>query len=328
MITIKNTSFTSDLPLSSILVTQTKVKVLKVVEKLGLYVSPNLKKEETVRRAARELLDNPTAILDDLCRNELKLVNEFVQAGPNTYVVRKMRKIPYKLQKYGLVLTYEDFDADQWHMLMPDSVRLSLSRFIDSYMEAIDKQRPTAPKETISSETLVKDLPPYVEIITKYSLKGQATILLTLAYINNGLGNLLPIAQGEEYDTHLQSLIHAIINKRADEELQTAIGDVLNDLRSAIDFFPDLLDGIQANKYPLALYQEQVLTYGSMFEALYKILVIMRSKTADELNALLSDVTFNEDLPAFLSIEPIAEQIVNECLESMIESFGPYLSKS
>ena len=28
--------------------------------------------------------------------------------GPNRYVQRKMRKTPYKLQKFGLVLTYED----------------------------------------------------------------------------------------------------------------------------------------------------------------------------------------------------------------------------
>lgn len=42
-----------------------------------------------------------------------------------------MRKMPYKLQKYALVLTYEDFDAQLWQMLMPDAVYLSFAPYTD-----------------------------------------------------------------------------------------------------------------------------------------------------------------------------------------------------
>ena len=40
----------------------TKAEMLKVCDKLELYVSPNLKKDKTVRRVAREQLDNPCDI--------------------------------------------------------------------------------------------------------------------------------------------------------------------------------------------------------------------------------------------------------------------------
>ena len=108
MITIQDTTFKSDIPLASILSVKTKVELLKIIQKLDLYVSPNLKKDETARRVARELLDNPIAILSSLCKAELELLDELVKAGPNAYITRKARKTEYKLQKYCLVLTCID----------------------------------------------------------------------------------------------------------------------------------------------------------------------------------------------------------------------------
>jgi len=55
-ITIKDTTWTSNVPLASILSVMTKAEMLKICNKLELYVSPNLKKDETARRVAREIL--------------------------------------------------------------------------------------------------------------------------------------------------------------------------------------------------------------------------------------------------------------------------------
>ena len=128
MITIKHTGFTSDISLASMLMVRTKENMLDTCKKLGLYVSPNLRKEETARRIAQEILDNPLAVLCSLSKSELQLVDEFVKAGPNQYITKKMRKTQYKLQKYALILTFEDFAANEWKMLMPDCVRESLSQ--------------------------------------------------------------------------------------------------------------------------------------------------------------------------------------------------------
>ncbi len=138
MITIKDTSFTSDISLVGILGVMTKVEMIKICDKLDLYVSPNLKKDETARRVAREILDNPDDVLHVLNKQELQIVDEFVKAGPNHYAVRKMRKTFYKLQQYGLVLTYEDLANNQWHMLMPNEVREALKDRYPLYLDLAD----------------------------------------------------------------------------------------------------------------------------------------------------------------------------------------------
>ena len=46
-----------------------------------------------------------------------------------------MRKTYYKLQQYGLLLTYKDLENEQWHMLMPDSVRESLAPYYKDYLD-------------------------------------------------------------------------------------------------------------------------------------------------------------------------------------------------
>ncbi len=135
MITIKDTSFTSNLSLVAILNVMTKVEMLKICDKLELYVSPNQKKDETARRVARAILDNPCDVLHVLNKQELQIVDEFVKAGPNHYVVRKARKMPYKLQKFGLVVSYIDSANDQWHMIMPDAARESLAPYYQTYLD-------------------------------------------------------------------------------------------------------------------------------------------------------------------------------------------------
>lgn len=134
-ILINNRNYTSKVSLVSIFNVMTKVEMLKICNKLELYVSPNLKKDETARRLAREILDNPEDVLHVLNKQELQLVDEFVKAGPNHYAVRKARKTYYKLQQYGLVLTYKDTASDEWHIIMPDEVRESLK---DNYQQYLD----------------------------------------------------------------------------------------------------------------------------------------------------------------------------------------------
>ena len=139
MVTLPDTTFTSSMPLSEVLVVMTKAEMLSICKKLDLYVSPNVKKSETARRLAEEMLDQPLAILCTLCKNELQLAKDFVDAGPNAYLTRKMRKTFYKLQKYGLVLTYEDWEKHEWRMLMPDCVRESLQPSLPALLALVEQ---------------------------------------------------------------------------------------------------------------------------------------------------------------------------------------------
>lgn len=147
MIVIPNKNFTADsIRLVQLLNSTTKVNMLKACDKLDLYVSPNLKKDETARRIAQEMLDNPIEILSCLNKQELQIVDEFVKGDANTYAVRKMRKTQYKLQKLFLVVTYEDKEKQEWNMLMPDELREALSSNYKFYLDLAEKGQkgPTA----------------------------------------------------------------------------------------------------------------------------------------------------------------------------------------
>ena len=59
--------------------------------------------------------------------------------GVNTYVVCKMRKTQYKLQKLYLVVTYEDKENQKWHMLMPSELTKALSTSLNFYLDMANK---------------------------------------------------------------------------------------------------------------------------------------------------------------------------------------------
>ena len=140
MIVLPDTkTFDSSIRLVQLVGGGTKVNMLKVCDKLDLYVSPNLKKDETARRVAQELLDSPIEILSNLNKQELQIIDEFVKGGANTYVVRKMRKTQYKLQKLYLVATYCDEANQEWHMLMPSELTKALSTSLNFYLDMANK---------------------------------------------------------------------------------------------------------------------------------------------------------------------------------------------
>ena len=140
MITIPNTNYKADnISLAQILNSTTKVNMLTVCKKFDLYVSPNLKKDETARRIASEVIHNPIEILSRLSKTELQIVDEFVKGDNNTYVIRKQRKTYYILQKYYLVLTYCDETKGEWHMLMPKEVRKALASNLPFYLDCATK---------------------------------------------------------------------------------------------------------------------------------------------------------------------------------------------
>lgn len=141
-ITLPNKDYkSSDVTLADILGTMKKTDMLKICKKLDLYVSPNLRKDETARRLAEEMLNYPEAILCALSKTELQLLDEIVKAGASADVPRKKRKMPYMLQKLGLVITYDK--EDDWQMLMPDKVRESLADLLPDFMKIIEDGLPT-----------------------------------------------------------------------------------------------------------------------------------------------------------------------------------------
>lgn len=50
-----------------------------------------------------------------------------------------MRKTQYKLQKLYLVVTYEDKENQEWHMLMPSELTKALSTSLNFYLDMTNK---------------------------------------------------------------------------------------------------------------------------------------------------------------------------------------------
>ena len=134
MVTIKDKSFSSAQKLSSILYVMRKEELLKIAKRLDFYVSPNITKDKIATRLAASMLAEPIEIVSRLSKTELLLLEEMINAGSNTYVEKKLRKSPYMLQKWGLVLTYEDEANGKWYLLMPDEVREALATVSASYI--------------------------------------------------------------------------------------------------------------------------------------------------------------------------------------------------
>lgn len=138
MITLSSKNYTADaIHLCQILGSTTKVNMLKVCKKFNLHVSPNLKKDETARRIANEVIDNSIEIISRLNKAELQILDEFVKGDDCTFVVRKERKTPYILQKYYMVVTYCDDEKGEWYMLMPAELRKALSDDYKVYLDVI-----------------------------------------------------------------------------------------------------------------------------------------------------------------------------------------------
>ena len=110
---------------------------------LALFVRQDLDGEELVTRFAEELIKADIEILCSLDKLELKIVAEFVNGGPDTHVVKKMR-IKFK----SIVLTYCDEETKQWHLLMPDEMRESLAKRLP-YFLALAKRglKPASPRQ-------------------------------------------------------------------------------------------------------------------------------------------------------------------------------------
>ena len=128
MITLSSKIYTADaIHRCQIHGSTTKANMLKFCKKFDLYVSPNLKKNETACRIANGVIDNPIEIISRLSKAELQILDELVKGDDSTYVVRKERKTPYIHQKYYMVVIYCDDEKEEWHMLMPTELRKALS---------------------------------------------------------------------------------------------------------------------------------------------------------------------------------------------------------
>ena len=69
-----------------------------------------------------------------------------------------MRKTPYILQKYYLVVTYCNQEKQEWHMLMPMNLRQSLAPSLDFYLDMAEQGIKAPSAKQLRMMSALKDL--------------------------------------------------------------------------------------------------------------------------------------------------------------------------
>lgn len=109
-------------------------------------------------RLAEEILSNPIEVVSRLSNTELLLLEEFLVADKGTYIIKKARKAEYMLQKWCLILTYEDEVNGKWHLLMPDEIRESLIEVAFPYIELAKAGKKGPSAKELRMRSFITDL--------------------------------------------------------------------------------------------------------------------------------------------------------------------------
>ena len=158
---------------------------------------------------------------------------------------------------------------------------------------------------------MMKSLPEFADIISKYPLRAQAAIYMILEGVNILIAGSLPLTDYPSYDYDINLLVETVIEKKPDEELRAPLALLSMDLKSTLAILTDTF-----NRYPKSdarsiESQMDLLSYGTLLHALHDTLTLMSKKTQSEVEALLNDCTVIDGQPSFDSIERISTQILS-----------------
>ena len=112
----------------------------------------------------------------------------------------------------------------------------------------------------------IGNIPPYADIIDKYSIKAQAAIYVILEEVNIGMNSTLPITEWPPYDYDIQMLVDSVVSKQYDHEFETSVTTVAMDFRDTMENLPKLVEGIKKGKYKLENNEDRLMNYGTMVD--------------------------------------------------------------
>ncbi len=204
-----------------------------------------MNKAQLAEAISDELLQHPEWALGLLPQEELDLVKRLVAAGSNTYVEAPVKERFYLIQKLYMVFSYEDKANNTYLMMMPDEVREACAKHIDNVTRSIpfDKIEITTPQPTKATKKKTDDILPHkplLEIIKKYTPKGQVIILLAFDLVNMQTHEMtpMPVASYFPYNQDADILLEKVVAGMSDKQLSAYCDLMLMD----IDQVCDILD--------------------------------------------------------------------------------------
>lgn len=290
----------------------TKANLQHHCDDLDIYLPAKLRKADFALSLAKFFEHNPLFTYNRLPQSEKEMIAELLSSPSKKYITYPRNDRQFlMMQKVHLVVTYEK--ARTWQLYMPDCIRKVLN-------EALNQE---ADPEVENVFEMMKSLPDFADIISKYPLRAQAAIYMILEGVNILIAGSLPLTDYPSYDYDINLLVESVVQKKPDEELCTPLALLQMDLKSTLAILKDTFNRYSKSEARSIESQMDLLSYGTLLHALHDTLTLMSKKTQSEVEALLNDFTVIDGQPSFGSIERISTQILSGVvgnLQQFVES--------
>lgn len=313
MIILKHLPFVDTfISVSNFFEIDTKANLQLHCDELDIYIPAKLRKADFAFSLAKFFEHNPLFTYNRLPQSEKDMIAELLSSPSKKYISYPRNDSQFlMMQKVHLVVTYEK--ARTWHLYMPDCIR-------DVLNEALNKKTES---EAQNVHEMMKSLPDFADIISKYPVRSQAAIYMILEGVNILIAGSLPLTDYPSYDYDINLLVESVIQKKSDDELRSPLTLLSMDLKSTLALLKDTFNRYSKSEVPSVESQVDLLSYGTLLHSLHDILTIMSKKTQSEVEALLNDCTVVDGQPSFASIERISTQVLSGVVGNLQQFVEP-----
>lgn len=164
-----------------------------------------------------------------------------------------------------------------------------------------------------------KDL---LDVITFYPARAQAAIYITLDYVNQGLGKVMPYDGFFPYEDDYYRMVEYICSGESDERLSVIVSLMMDDLRTVTTPLAKSITKTGKIRKNCKYSPEYLMSYGVMMDAVNRILKVFRTMTEEDINRLLESRTLEGSVLYFCEIEKISDGIIMDLMGGMMKSMN------
>lgn len=163
----------------------------------------------------------------------------------------------------------------------------------------------------MEEKRIPKDL---LDVITFYPARAQAAIYITLDYVNQGLGNVMPYDGFFPYEDDYYRMVEYIWANESDERLSVIVSLMMDDLRIITNPFAKSITKTGKIRKNSKYSPEELMSYGVMMDAVNRILKVFRTMTEEEINCMLESRIQEGCVLYFNEIEKISDGIIMDLM--------------
>lgn len=123
----------------------------------------------------------------------------------------------------------------------------------------------------MEEKRIPKDL---LDVITFYPVRVQAAIYITLDYVNQGLGHVMPYDGFSPYEDDYYRMVEYIWANESDERLSVIVSLMMDDLRIITNPFAKSITKTGKIRKNSKYSPEELMSYGVMMDAVNRTLKV------------------------------------------------------